>query len=89
MSLTLNPLFAANLASDVYKITSRPESLDDCLGVYGDDMELSKAKLASGETGAKVLKKPNLMGVMTVGKGDFKGHAFVVIKGSVSRRAVR
>ena len=83
MSRTLTPIYAANLASDVYDVKSiitRDDFLDD----YKSDMEIGSASLPSGVTGGYIFNKPHVLGVFSAGKGAYKGQAFVAIKGTAS-----
>jgi hypothetical protein len=83
MSQTLTPKYAAYLASNVYDIKS-VITREDFLDEYKSDMEISSAKIASGVTGGYILNKPHVMAVFSAGKGEYKGQAFVAIKGTAS-----
>lgn len=83
MSTTLTPKFAANLAADVYDVKSAI-TREDFLEDYKANMEISTAKLPSGVTGGYILNKPHVMAVFSAGKGNYKGQAFVAIKGTAS-----
>ena len=83
MSSELSPLYAANLASDVYDVSS-VTTRGAFLGIYKDDMEIEKATTATGITGGYILNKPQVMALFSAGKGAYKGHAFVAVKGTAS-----
>lgn len=83
MALELSPTYAANLASDVYAIKSSI-TRDDFLELYKGDMEVAKAKMATGVTGGYVLNRPQVMAVFSAGKGAFQGHAFAAFMGTAS-----
>lgn len=83
MSSTLSPIYAANLASDVYDVKS-VITRDDFLDDYKSDMEIESATLPSGVTGGYIINKSHVMAVFSAGKGKYKGQAFVAIKGTAS-----
>ena len=83
MSSELMPLYAAQLARDVYFAQSA-KTRDDFLEAYKADMEVEKATMATGTTGLRILSKPHVMAVFSAGKGAYKGHAFVAVKGTAS-----
>jgi len=83
MSRTLTPIYAANLASDVYDVKS-VITRDDFLDDYKSDMEIKSANLPSGITGGYIFNKPHVIGMFSAGKGKYKGQAFVAIKGTAS-----
>ena len=83
MALELSPIYAANLASDVYGIKSSI-TRDDFLELYKGDMEVAKVKMATGVTGGYVLNRPQVMAVFSAGKGAYQGHAFAAFMGTAS-----
>jgi triacylglycerol lipase len=83
MTLVLSPGYAANLANDVYAIKSGI-TRDDFLDLYKADMEVTKAKLATGVTGGYILNKPQVMAVFSSGKGAYRGQAFAAFMGTAS-----
>lgn len=83
MSRSLSPIYAANLASDVYDVKSvitREDFLED----YKADMKISTSKLPSGVTGGYILNKSHVMAGFSAGSDSYKGQAFVAIKGTAS-----
>ncbi|TVZ41653.1 lipase (class 3) [Alteromonadaceae bacterium 2753L.S.0a.02] len=85
MSTTfLNPVFAAELASNVYLIKDK-FSRKGFNVKYKNTFDLDESKMVQGKTGALVVvKKSHVMAFMAVGQGDYKGQAFVAIKGTAS-----
>jgi triacylglycerol lipase len=83
MSLVLSPIYAANLAANVYDIKS-VITREDFLDEYRSDMEISKAAFAQGITGGFILSKSHVMAVFSTGKGIYKNQAFVAFKGTAS-----
>lgn len=83
MSSTLTPLYAANLASDVYDVKS-VITREDFLEEYKSDMEITSASLPSGITGGYIVNKSHVMAIFSAGKGQYSGQAFVAIKGTAS-----
>lgn len=83
MGSELEPIYAANLAANVYDIKSSI-TREDFLEEYKLDMEISKAKFATGVTGGYILNKPHVMAIFSAGKGMYKGQAFVAFKGTAS-----
>jgi hypothetical protein len=83
MAQVLSPIYAANLASDVYAIKSII-TRDDFLDLYEADMEIAKAKMASGVTGGYLLNKPQVMAVFSPGIGVYQGQAFAAFMGTAS-----
>lgn|GEM_PF-4573197 len=83
MGNELEPIYAANLAANVYDIKSSI-TREDFLEEYKLDMVISKAKLATGITGGYILNKPHVMAIFSAGKGAYKGQAFVAFKGTAS-----
>lgn len=84
MAQVLTPLFAANLASDVYQATTAP-GRKGFVDLYGDDLDLGESSMISGVTGGHVFSKPHVMGVFAAGKEKtYKGQAFVAFKGTAS-----
>lgn len=80
----LNPLFAAELASNVYLIGDKFSRRGFELK-YNKHFDFEDSKMSTGETGAlTVVKKSHVMAFMTLGKGAYKGQAFVAIKGTAS-----
>lgn len=83
MPIELEPLYAANLASDVYDVKSII-TRDDFIEDYKSDMDIANTKLVSGVTGGYIINKQHVMAVFAAGKGKYKGQAFVAIKGTAS-----
>lgn len=86
MGLRLEPLYAANLAADVYDVKSII-TRDDFIADYANDMEFGddgKATFANGKTGGYIINKSHVMAVFAQGKGRYQGQAFVAIKGTAS-----
>jgi triacylglycerol lipase len=83
MAIVLSPNYSANLASDVYNVTS-VITRDDFLEAYKADMEISKAQTPTGVTGAYILNKPHVMAVYAAGKGAYQGQAFAAFKGTAN-----
>jgi len=83
MSSTLTPIYAANLAADVYNVKSAM-TREDFVEAYKTDMEIGDGNFASGVTGGYIIKKPQVMAVFSAGKGKYKGQAFIAIKGTAS-----
>jgi hypothetical protein len=83
MANHLSPLYAANLAANVYDIKSII-TREDFLDEYKSDMEISSSKMASGVTGGIILNKPHVMAIFSAGIGNYKGQAFIAIKGTAS-----
>ncbi len=83
MSSTLTPIYAANLAADVYNVKSAM-TREDFVEAYKADMEIGDANFSSGVTGGYIIKKPHVMAVFSAGKGKYKGQAFIAIKGTAS-----
>ena len=80
----LSPMFAAQLAGDVYLV--KDELGRRALKVdYRDTMEIGDHSLATGRTGAFIIvKKSQLAAIFSTGKGMYKGQAFVAIKGTAN-----
>lgn len=83
MTTELEPVYAANLASDVYDVKSLI-TRDDFIDDYKSDMDLANTDFASGVTGGYIINKKHVMAVLAAGKGKYKGQAFVLIKGTAS-----
>jgi triacylglycerol lipase len=83
MAQVLSPAYAANLANDVYAIKSTI-TRDDFIDLYKSDMDIAKAKMASGVTGGYILNKPHAMAVFSAGKGAYQGQAFAAFMGTAS-----
>lgn len=83
MTNSLEPLYAANLASDVYTVKS-VVTREDFIEAYKSDFDLPGSKFATGQTGGYILNSKHVMAVLSIGKMRFKGHAFVLIKGTAS-----
>ena len=79
----LSPVYAANLAADVYDVKSSI-TRDDFIADYKNDMDLSSATMATGKTGGYIINKKHVMAVFSSGKGTYQGQAFVAIKGTAS-----
>ena len=80
----LKPIFAADLASDVYMIKDKYSRTVFELK-YKNHFNLEDGKMTTGKTGAMiVVKKSHVMAFIALGKGDYKGQAFVAIKGTAS-----
>ena len=80
---TLSPVYAANLAADVYDVKSSI-TRDDFIAEYAQDMLIDKSSMSQGRTGGYIFNKQHVMGVLAVGQGKYKGTAFVAIKGTAS-----
>lgn len=81
MGVELSPVYAANLAANVYDVKS-VVTRDDFIAEYKNDMEISIGTFASGVTGGYILNKRHVMAVFSAGKGTYKGQAFVLFKGT-------
>jgi hypothetical protein len=80
----LNPEFAAELASNVYLIKDDFSRKGFNLK-YKDSFNMEEGSMVKGKTGGLVVvKKEHVMAFMSVGKGKYKGQAFVAIKGTAS-----
>lgn len=79
----LSPEFAADLASNVYGIK---EALKLRLFAenHKDVFDLSGSSFAQGRTGGHIVNTKHVMALLCVGKGNYKGQAFVAIKGTAS-----
>ena len=80
----LQPVFAAELASNVYLVkdehTRRGFNLK-----YKKVFQMEESKLVTGKTGGfLVVKKPHVMAFLAKGIGEYEGQAFVAIKGTAS-----
>ncbi|BFM16843.1 lipase family protein [Maricurvus nonylphenolicus] len=82
---SLSPVYAAELAADIYNIKSEL-TVNDFLEVHADSFEVNQDDKIKGTTGALgILKSTHNMGVAAFGKEDkYKGQAFVIIKGTAS-----
>jgi len=81
---TLSPEFSAELASNVYLIKDEFSRRGFDLK-YKDTFTMDGDSMVKGETGGLlVVKKTHVMAFMAVGKGQYKGQAFVAIKGTAS-----
>jgi triacylglycerol lipase len=83
MSSTLTPIYAANLAADVYNVKSAI-TREDFVEAYKTDMEIGDGNFSFGVTGGYIIKKPHVMAVFSAGKEKYKGQAFIAIKGTAS-----
>lgn len=80
----LDPVFAAELASNVYLIKDDFSRKGFNLK-YKDFFDMEVSSMVEGKTGGLiVVKKKHVMAFMSVGKGRYKGQAFVAIKGTAS-----
>lgn len=80
----LEPIFAAELASNVYSIKDKFGRKGFILK-YKEDMDIDESIVSEGKTGAFIaVKKTHVMAFMGIGKGKYVGHAFVAIKGTAS-----
>ncbi len=81
--VALTPVFAANLASDVYglKDIDGPRAFNL---KYKDAFNLDSSSMVKGKTGGIIVNKKHVMAFFGVGKGKYKGQAFVAIKGTAS-----
>lgn len=81
---TLAPLYAANLAADIYDVKSSLRR-KDFIRIYKNDFDVEGGEQLSGKTGALIfLKSEHTMGVGAVGKGEYDGQAVIAIKGTAS-----
>ncbi|UTA46979.1 lipase family protein [Simiduia sp. 21SJ11W-1] len=86
----LEPLFVANLASDIYDVKN-PITRKAFYAAYKNSFELGEdssmeAKGIVGKTGGILLKTAHMMAVAAEGKKDtpYEGQAIVAIKGTAS-----
>lgn len=79
----LNPEFAADLAANVYGI-KEPLQLRLFVENHKDVFNLDGASFTKGKTGGYVVKSEHVMALLCTGKGIYKGHAFVAVKGTAS-----
>ena len=81
---TLNPKFSADLASNVYLIKDKITQKGFLLK-YKQYFDIQESSMVKGETGSfLVIKKSHAMAFLAKGVGEYKGHAFVAIKGTAS-----
>ncbi len=82
---SLSPIYAAELAADIYNIKS-DLTIDDFLDVHAENFEVNQDNKIKGTTGALgILKSTHNMGIAAYGKENtYRGQAFVVIKGTAS-----
>lgn len=81
--VTLTPEFAANLATNVYGLTNQDGPRAFSLK-YKDVFNLDSSLMVKGKTGGIIVNKKHVMAFLGVGKGIYKGQAFVAIKGTAS-----
>jgi len=81
--IELRPQFAAELASNVYLVKDK-FGRKGCNHKYKGIFEIQEDSMLDGTTGGSVLKRSHVMAFVSVGKGDYKGQAFVAIKGTAS-----
>ena len=81
--MTLTPEFAANLAANVYGLKD-PDGPRAFNLKYKDAFNLGSSSMVEGKTGGIIVNKKHVMAFFGVGKGIYKGQAFVAIKGTAS-----
>lgn len=81
--LTLTPKFAANFASNVYLVKDT-DGRRIFNAKYKDAFNFDESSMAKGKTGGIIVNKKHVMAFLGVGKGIYKGQAFVAIKGTAS-----
>lgn len=82
----LTPQYSAQLAADIYLI-KKPNDQKIFFDLYKDDFDLKEdlPNKIKGKTGAfTLIKSAHAMGIATCGKDNFKGQAFVALKGTAS-----
>lgn len=79
----LSPRFAAELASNVYLIKDDFSRRGFVLK-YKDDFDMEASSMSKGKTGGCFINKPHVMAFLGIGKGRYKGQAFVAVKGTAS-----
>lgn len=81
--VVLSPEFAAELASNVYLIKDE-FSRKGFILKYKKSFDIEESAMVKGKTGGIVVKKEHVMAFFAVGKGIYKGQAFIAIKGTAS-----
>lgn len=82
--VSLDPIFAAELASNVYLIKDQHTRKGFELK-YKKTFELDDSKMVMGKTGGYIINKPHVMAFMAKGNDKaYPGQAFIAIKGTAS-----
>ena len=81
--IELSPGFSAELASNVYLIKDEFTRKGFKLK-YKDSFEIASDSMVEGKTGGYIINKKHIMAFLSIGKGKYKGQAFVAIKGTAS-----
>ncbi|WNO09771.1 lipase family protein [Teredinibacter sp. KSP-S5-2] len=82
----LAPALAANLASSIYALVDF-HTLDEAVTAlktkYGSILDINPQNMVSGRTGGpSVLKSRSGFGFVCLGKDTYKGHAFLIFRGT-------
>lgn len=82
----LSPQAAARLARDIYGLVNRPSidwAIREIAAEYGNELDVSKEVLVAAKTGGPgFIKSRTAFGLCCFGKGIYKGHAFIVLRGT-------
>lgn len=79
----LSPVFAAELAANIYGI--KKASMRRLFVANNKEyFNFPDSSFADGKTGGYIVNKKHIMALLTTGKGKYKGQAFVAIKGTAS-----
>ena len=82
----ISPQLTSALARDVYALSQSP-SIKDALGTlnarYGKIFTFADSNLLTGKTGGPAgIKISSAFGFVLLGQGAFKGHAFIIFRGT-------
>lgn len=84
--VSITPAFSATMASEVYALTKLPtieEAIRSLNLDYGEFFNFSKDNLLVGKTGGpSIIKCKTGFGFCLLGKGLYKGHAFILFRGT-------
>jgi len=82
----VSPQLTSSLAKDVYAL-SQSSSIKDALSTlnarYGKILTFADSNLLNARTGGPAgIKISSAFGFVLLGQGDFKGHAFILFRGT-------
>lgn len=82
----LSAKMSASMAKNVYRLVTLPklnDAISELDALYGSMMEVAHSGLVTGRVGGPVfIKSRAAFGLCCLGKGPYKGHAFIMLRGT-------
>ena len=82
--LALEPVLAAELAKNVYLINDGDPGVEAFMDLHADIIKSRKFSASTATTGGSIVKKVSNFALFFVGKGRYKKHVFIVVRGTAS-----